>query len=894
MLIITKENNSIKVVGQDNPTYPYSGTLVYPLNSVTVVTDKSDMAVFRSALNNDVLFTGLIADITIAGSTVTKEDIGTKFGAIANSASSGGGTGGGGAVDSVNGQTGTVVLTAGDVNAYAKNEVDGLLSAKVGVDVYNRDIPTLATKEELALKADKSSLGDYLLKTEAQSTYETISGAQSKYQAKLTAGTGIEITGENVINVTLDTNIYQVVESLPESEINPNKIYLVLSAESGETNLYTEYLYVNSKWEKIGEYKADVDLTPYLKSSEAASTYATKQELAGEASEREKQDSALGGMIAGETEAREQAITNLTATVQGKLDTATYNSEKATFETKENAAATYQPKGSYLTSIPEEYVTDTELNEKGYATQEWVNEQGYLTEHQDISGLATKEELNGKQNTLVSGTNIKTINSQSLLGEGNIEITVEGGGITDAPNDGKLYGRKSAQWSEVVIPDTSNLATKAELSAKLDTATYNSEKATFALKTEIPDTSNLATKQEVTEGLAGKANTSDLSDYLTTANAQSTYATKSELGAKLSVETYNADKATFALKSELPDTSDFITKATADETYQPKGEYLTSVPENYVTDEELNAKNYATTEQLNGKQDVLVSGTNIKTVNGNSILGEGNIQIETTGGGITDAPSDDKTYGRKNGAWSEITEPDLSNYALKSEVPRQYVQEIGFVAPSSINIFDQDGNLKMINFQNEITLGEAGTNVNVKLSDDFVNKVNSKQDTLVSGTNIKTINGESILGSGDITIEGGTSSYTAGEGIDISEANVISVDKESLGIPTLQTNKNGSTNNYVYSTGNNNSEKTNVISNIFFANDNLLDSLRCYIRYWGNDSSYDIFMSIPNAQSDRAGAMSSLDKAKLDTLKSEWFGTQSQFDEIAEKGDNTLYFITEE
>lgn len=85
MLIITKENNSIKVVGQNNSTYPYYGTLVYPLNSVTVITDQSNMAVFRSALNNDVLFTGLIDDITIAGSPVTKEDIGNKFGAISNS-----------------------------------------------------------------------------------------------------------------------------------------------------------------------------------------------------------------------------------------------------------------------------------------------------------------------------------------------------------------------------------------------------------------------------------------------------------------------------------------------------------------------------------------------------------------------------------------------------------------------------------------------------------------------------------------------------------------------------------------------------------------------------------------------------------------------------------------
>ena len=38
-----------------------------------------------------------------------------------------------------------------------------------------------------------------------------------------------------------------------------------------------------------------------------------------------------------------------------------------------------------------------------------------ITSHQNISG---------KQDKLISGTNIKTINNQSLLGSGNIEISV--------------------------------------------------------------------------------------------------------------------------------------------------------------------------------------------------------------------------------------------------------------------------------------------------------------------------------------------------------------------------------------------------------------------------------------------------------------------------------------
>lgn len=39
--------------------------------------------------------------------------------------------------------------------------------------------------------------------------------------------------------------------------------------------------------------------------------------------------------------------------------------------------------------------------------------------------LVNKNELDGKQDVLESGTNIKTINDESLLGEGNIEIVTE-------------------------------------------------------------------------------------------------------------------------------------------------------------------------------------------------------------------------------------------------------------------------------------------------------------------------------------------------------------------------------------------------------------------------------------------------------------------------------------
>ncbi|MCM1218203.1 MAG: hypothetical protein NC548_27270 [Lachnospiraceae bacterium] len=66
------------------------------------------------------------------------------------------------------------------------------------------------------------------------------------------------------------------VETLPTDNISDSTVYLLKSGEEAD-NLYTEYIYVNGQWEKLGEQK--VDLTGYLTTADAATTYATKNEL---------------------------------------------------------------------------------------------------------------------------------------------------------------------------------------------------------------------------------------------------------------------------------------------------------------------------------------------------------------------------------------------------------------------------------------------------------------------------------------------------------------------------------------------------------------------------------------------------------------------------------------
>lgn len=90
LLKITDLGSGIMVQGTNNVLYPDNATLTYPYNSIIVITDESNIATFRSASNNDVLFSGLIGKIEIGGEIVTKENINTKFDAIANKESGGG------------------------------------------------------------------------------------------------------------------------------------------------------------------------------------------------------------------------------------------------------------------------------------------------------------------------------------------------------------------------------------------------------------------------------------------------------------------------------------------------------------------------------------------------------------------------------------------------------------------------------------------------------------------------------------------------------------------------------------------------------------------------------------------------------------------------------------
>ena len=69
----------------------------------------------------------------------------------------------------------------------------------------------------------------------------------------------------------INTDLFIVVSELPTEDIKEGKIYCIKDTSStAQDNGYIEYAYINNKWEKIGEFQAEPDLSGYAKLSGAA------------------------------------------------------------------------------------------------------------------------------------------------------------------------------------------------------------------------------------------------------------------------------------------------------------------------------------------------------------------------------------------------------------------------------------------------------------------------------------------------------------------------------------------------------------------------------------------------------------------------------------------------
>lgn len=530
-------------------------------------------------------------------------------------------------------------------------------------------------------------------------------------QDKLIAGSGIDIT-DNVVSCVLDLTLYKIVSELPTEDIDTTKIYLVVDSEDIHGNLYKEYIYVDGEWELLGEYKADIDLSPYLTKVEAADTYATKLELQQEVNratqaEVTEKNRALA--------AEEQLSKDIDAEKDRALIAERDNfnriineiaraeaAEKANAKAIEDEAKrAIEIETALASGMVEEqnraieaeeqlqgeiWAVDAKMSEQGGSLTDAINSNTQAIA--DETARATQAEDNNRNlinamdtayKAADTATNTKLDNEitrAKAAEKTNADAIVVEADRNDA-QDTLISNLQSSKVSTVnLVQDPDNelhytlmvdSTNAGEISIPKDRflkqAYYDPQKKSliFIFVTEdgeqtVPvDISDLVDTYTAGNGLSLANNKFSI----TIDSTSDSYLTVGANGIKLSGVAAAINKLDTDYKA-----ADTATLNSAKAYTDTKASDITDTVTQLQSD--IEAEEIRATDVENrlagqifaldaAKQERLVSGETIKTVNGSSLLGAGNIVITGgNGGGIDDAPSDSKEYVRKNAAWSAL------------------------------------------------------------------------------------------------------------------------------------------------------------------------------------------------------------------------------------------------
>lgn len=529
-------------------------------------------------------------------------------------------------------------------------------------------------------------------------------------QDKLIAGSGIDIT-DNVISCVLDLTLYKIVSELPTEDIDTTKIYLVVDSEGTHGNLYKEYIYVEEEWELLGEYKADIDLSPYLTKVEAADTYATKLELQQEVTRATQAEiTEKNRALAAEEQLSKDIDTEKDRALIAERDN--FNriineiaraeaAEKANAKAIEDEATrAIEIESALAQGLVEEenraieaeeqlqgeiWAVDAKVSEQGNSLNDAINANAQAIA--DETARATQAEDNNRNlinamdtayKAADAATNTKLndeITRAKAAEKTNADAIIVESDRNDAQDTliSNLQSSKVASVTLVQDPDNDlhytlmvDSTNAGEISIPKDRflkqAYYDPQRKSliFIFVTEdgeqtVPvDISDLVDTYTAGNGLSLANNKFSV----TIDSTSDSYLTVGANGIKLSGVAAAINKLDTDYKA-----ADTTTLNSAKAYTDTKAAEVTETVSQLQSDVEAEVTRATEVEnELAGqifaldaaKQEKLVSGETIKTVNGSSLLGSGNITIQGGGGGVEEAPIDGWEYARKNKAWTSL------------------------------------------------------------------------------------------------------------------------------------------------------------------------------------------------------------------------------------------------
>jgi len=216
-------------------------------------------------------------------------------------------------------------------------------------------------------------------------------------------------------------------------------------------------------------------------------------------------------------------------------------------------------------------------------------------------------DLTGKQDTLVSGTNIKAINNNSLLGSGNVNINEYLVSKWQWPGNNKVIN------NDELINYFGIVFTYYNQNQKTYPFSFNNCVLSDIWQINSIEALDYDRYQLTFYGIALNSGTKCIEEY--TMIIYTHYQ---------SGQVYDYNDANYYPRTtghtwyqiaSKADLDDFLRKNNTN-AFTPTGDYNPATKK-YVDD------------NVNSKQDILVSGTNIKTINNSTLLGSGNVSTET-------------------------------------------------------------------------------------------------------------------------------------------------------------------------------------------------------------------------------------------------------------------------
>lgn len=421
------------------------------------------------------------------------------------------------------------------------NEVDAKI-AKNSQDISNLDVSDISViKQNVA----KNSQDISRLKEDVNDNSSRISILSNKFDA-FTPGVRYTVSQE--------------LPSLGES----GTIYLVPNSASTDSNEYTEYMWINSKWEIIGSTatSGDISLSNYYTKSESDDKYALKSNIPTKVSQLTNDAGYLTEHQDISNLATKEEVNNVSSSIPTKVSQLDNDSRYVNDATLNNTKNILQNQldshDSTLSSLATSVSESNRLANEALALARNVSSLVYNTFDDMINAL--KESIPGA----IVGTNI-FIKDMNVSDYWITSVLVSNTGSYTAPNGTRYTGL---------------FYTISPIESKIDLSDYYS----------VSEADNkFATKTELNTGLSNKENTSNKVNTIDSTANNTTYPT------------------TAAVKNYIKNTVDDI-NATIDNTYATK-ESLTSNVSTLTTKIEKVENDYKAADRtLQGSIDTLNTG----------------------------------------------------------------------------------------------------------------------------------------------------------------------------------------------------------------------------------------------------------------------------------------------